>query len=69
MACYGRKSKFADVGQYRSCLVIESPVWSRSLTSSGLDRDRDRSTKVPICQKTGLDRSGPVAGPNRSKPV
>src|SRR6266700_683360 len=41
-------------------LVIESPVQSQFLTSSGLDRDRDWSTKVLIPQKTGLDHSGPV---------
>jgi len=37
------------------------------LTSRGLDRDRDRSTKVPIPQKTGLDRS--KTAKNRSRPV
>ena len=41
----------------RSMIVIESLVQSRSLTSRGLDRDRDWSTKAPIPQKTGLDRS------------
>ena len=38
-------------------LVIESPVRSWSLTSRGLNRDWDQSTKAPIPQKTGLDWS------------
>ena len=38
-------------------IVIESLVQSQSLTSRGLDRDWDWSTKAPIPQKTRLDWS------------
>ena len=41
-------------------LVFESPVWSRSLASKALDRDRDRSLKIPNCQKTEPDLCRPV---------
>src|ERR1700678_4320019 len=43
-----------------SRLVFESPVRSRSLASKALDRDRDRSSKLPNCQKPGPDLCGPV---------
>ena len=57
-------------------LVFESLVQSGLLPPRAMDRDRDRSTKVLIPQKTDrtaqdrffpvLNRSGPVLGPNQS---
>ena len=44
----------------RIVLVFESTVWSRSLASKALDRDRDRSSKLPNCQKTEPDLCRPV---------
>ena len=41
-------------------VVFESPVWSRSLASKALDRDRDRSSKLPNCRKTKPDLCRPV---------
>ncbi|KIM36075.1 hypothetical protein M413DRAFT_45099, partial [Hebeloma cylindrosporum] len=38
-------------------VVLESPVQSGFLPPRAMDRDRDRSTKVPRPQKTGLDCS------------
>ena len=41
-------------------VVFESPVRSRSFASSALDRDRDRSSTFPHCQKTEPDLCRPV---------